>query len=406
MMCVNKLKSGNFKESGKILLKAGLVITGKDEPPLVNGGLLIEGEKIKGVGKAEEISEGADTITIDLKEQTILPGLIDAHNHLSLDTRLDNHLQRMNDPLPALAVRALETLRIDLRSGVTTSRCLGDKGFLDVEFRKAIAEGRLAGPRLVVATRGMRALHGHGYVGYPFTGTQEIRTATRENLLAGADIIKIFITGTLRGPKGLPSYLSKEEMQVAVEEAHRVGTPVSAHCIGGPGFQWAIECGVDVIEHGYFLTDQDIELLAKADRWLVLTPGVFLNDDRLKTLPRELAEGFTRQRAEVWSRMKALVKSGVKFAVGTDAHHGGLAWEMKYLVEMGASPKKAIEAGTWAAAKVCGLAENIGTLEPGKYADLVGVQGNPLVDITSLQRVQTVMLRGQIKYGPSDLMAN
>lgn len=405
-MGVNWLKSGNFKESKKILIKAGLVITGKDAPPLVKGCILIEGDKIKRVGHAEEIKEEKDTLVLDLKEQTFLPGLIDAHNHLSLDTRLDNYLQRMNDPLPALAVRALETLRIDLQSGVTTSRCLGDKGFLDVEFKKALNEGRLEGPRLVVATRGIRALHGHGYVGYPFTGPQEIRTAVRENLMAGADIIKIFITGTLRGLKGLPCYLTKEEIQVVVEEAHRLGVPVSAHCIGGPGFQWAIECGVDVIEHGYFLTDQDIELLAKADRWLVMTPGVFLNEDRLKPLPRELAEGFGQQRNEVWARMQALVKSGVKFAVGTDAHHGGLALEMKYLVDMGASPKQAIEAGTYAAARVCGLADSIGTLESGKFADLVGVEGNPLADITSLQRVQTVILRGQIKYGPTDFIAN
>ncbi|MGQ9693308.1 MAG: amidohydrolase family protein [Thermodesulfobacteriota bacterium] len=405
-MGVPVLSSHKLKGKRKILIKAGLLITRADSNPLPKGRVLIEGERISAVGQEEEIKEEADTLVLNLEEQTVLPGLIDAHNHLSLDTRLDNYLQRMNDPLPALAIRALETLKIDLSSGVTTSRCLGDKGFLDGEFKKAINEGRLEGPRLVVATRGMRAWHGHGYVGYPFTGPQEIRMAARENLLAGADIIKIFITGTLRGLKGLPSYFSREEIQVAVEEAHRVGVPVSAHCIGGPGFQWAIECGVDVIEHGYFLTDQDIELLAKADRWLVMTPSVFLNDDRLKTLPSELAEGFSRQRAEVRTRMEALVKSGVKFAVGTDAHHGGLALEMKYLVDMGASPKQAIEAGTYAAAQVCGLAEKISTLEPGKYADLVGVQGNPLEDITSLQRVQTVILNGQIKYGASDLMVN
>lgn len=405
-MGVPELSSHKLKGKRKILIKAGLLITRADSNPLPKGRVLIEGERISAVGQEEEIKEEADTLVLNLEEQTVLPGLIDAHNHLSLDTRLDNYLQRMNDPLPALAIRALETLKIDLSSGVTTSRCLGDKGFLDGEFKKAINEGRLEGPRLVVATRGMRAWHGHGYVGYPFTGPQEIRMAARENLLAGADIIKIFITGTLRGLKGLPSYFSREEIQVAVEEAHRVGVPVSAHCIGGPGFQWAIECGVDVVEHGYFLTDQDIELLAKADRWLVMTPSVFLNDGRLKTLPSELAEGFSRQRAEVRARMEALVKSGVKFAVGTDAHHGGLALEMKYLVDMGASPKQAIEAGTYAAAQVCGLAEKISTLEPGKYADLVGVQGNPLEDITSLQRVQTVILNGQIKYGASDLMVN
>ncbi len=399
-------KRDYLKKGQRVLIKAGLVITGKDQPPLINGHLLIEGEKIIAVGKEQEIKAEADSIVLNLKDQTVLPGLIDAHNHLSLDTRLDNYLQRMNDPLPALVVRACETIKIDLQAGVTTSRCLGDKGFLDLELKKAIAEGRLEGPRLLVATRGMRALHGHGYVGYPFTGPQEIRTATRENLLAGADIIKIFITGTLRGPRGLPSYLSGEEMRVAVEEAHRAGVPVSAHCIGGPGLRWAIEYGVDVIEHGYFLTEEDIEILVKADRWLVMTPSVFLNDERLKTLPSDLAANFRQQREEVRQRMKALIKNGVKFAVGTDGLHGGLALEMKYLVDLGASAQQAIWAATGAAAEVCGLGESIGTLAPGKEADLVAVLGNPLEDINSLQKVQMVMQKGQIKHRSANFSTN
>lgn len=387
----------NKEEKRRILVKAGLVITGTESPPLPKGRIIIEGEKIIAVGQEGEIKEEADTLVLNLNEQTVLPGLIDTHNHLSLDTRLENYLHRMADSLPALTIRALETIKIDLYAGVTTSRCVGDKGFLDVEIKKAIAEGRLEGPYLIVATRGIRALHGHGFVGYPFTGPQEMKAAIRENLLAGADIIKIFITGTLRSPKGLPSYLSKEEIQTAVEEAHRAGVPVSAHCIGGPGFKWAIEMGVDVIEHGYFLTDQEIELLGKADKWLVMTPSVFLNDDRLKTLPAELAEGFVRQREEVLQRMRAVVKSGIKIAVGTDGYHGGLAQEIKYLVDLGMSPREAIGAGTSSAAKVCGLADSIGTLAVGKAADLIGVSGNPLKDIEALQKVQTIILKGEVK---------
>ena len=374
------------------------MIDGTGGPPVDKGAILIEGQRIIGVGKEEDLREKADIHVLDCSDQTLLPGLIDCHNHLSLDPRLENYLHRMADPIPALTLRACETMKIDLRSGVTTSRCMGDKGFLDVECKKAVAEGRIEGPRLLIATRGIRAFHGHGFVGYPFGGTEQIQAVVRENLSAGADLIKIYITGTLRGPKGIPSYFSKEEIQAAVDEAHRVEIPVATHCIGGIGFEWAIETGIEVIEHGYFLTDREIDLLVKSDRWLVMTPSIFFTEARIQTLPTDLIDGHLRQRDEVGQRMNAAIKAGVKFAVGTDGMHGGLAQEIQYLVDFGATPIQALMAATLHAAKVCGLEESIGTLEIGKFGDIIGVKGDPLKDIGALKRVKTVISRGEIKH--------
>jgi imidazolonepropionase-like amidohydrolase len=388
-------KEGN---TGKTFMKGGLVIDGTGSPPIDKGVILIEGQRIIGVGREGEVRGKADARVLDCRDQTLLPGLIDCHNHLSLDPRLENYLYRMADPIPALTLRACETMKIDLRSGVTTSRCMGDKGFLDVECKKAVAEERIEGPRLLIATRGIRAFHGHGFVGYPFGGIDQIQAAVRENLSAGADLIKIFITGTLRGPKGIPSYFSKEEIQTAVDEAHRVGIPVATHCIGGIGFEWALETGIDVIEHGYFLTDREIDLFIKSNRWLVMTPSIFFTDSRIQTLPTYLMDGHLRQREEVAQRMRAAIKAGVKFAVGTDGMHGGLAQEIQYLVDFGATPNQALMAATCHAAKVCGLEESIGTLEPGKFGDIIGVKGNPLEDIGALKRVKTVVSRGEIKH--------
>lgn len=390
------------KKMKRTLIKGRLVIDGTGNPPIEGGVVWVEGERILKVGKEEEFkAEEANVQVINCRDQTLLPGLIDCHNHLSLDPTLENYLYRMNDSIPELTLRATTTMAVDLRSGVTTSRCLGDKGFLDVECKKAVNSDLVVGPRLLVATRGVRALHGHGFVGYPFGGVEQIRTAVRENISAGADLIKIYITGTLHGPKGIPSYFSKEEIQAAVDEAHRLGVPVATHCIGGIGLEWALETGIDTIEHGYFLTDKEIDLLARSHSWLIMTPSIFFTDARIRTLPAHLVEGHLQQRDDVAQRMRAAIKAGVKFAVGTDGMHGGLAQEIKYLVDFGATPIQALKAATCHAATVCGLKESIGTLEAGKYADIIGVKGNPLEDIGALKRVKTVVLMGEIKHQAS-----
>jgi imidazolonepropionase-like amidohydrolase len=360
------------------------------------GAVLIQAGRIVATGQeAAQRGLSADE-RIDCPGQTLLPGLIDCHNHLSLDPSLENYLLRMNDSIPELTIRAINTMAVDLNAGVTTSRCMGDKGFLDIDCKKAAAAGTIAGPRLLVATRGIRAPHGHGYVGYPFSGIEAIRQAVRENLSAGADLIKIYITGTVKNPRGLPHYFSREEVQTLVDDAHRAGIPVATHCIGGPGLGMALEAGIDVIEHGYFAADEEIEKIGRLDRWLVLTPSIFFTEARIKTLPPQLIQPHIDQRAEVGQRMSAAIKSGIKFAVGTDGMHGGLAQEIKYLTDFGASATAAIQAATIKAAMVCGMEKEIGSLEAGKVADLIGVDGNPYDDICALTRVATVIQSGKI----------
>jgi imidazolonepropionase-like amidohydrolase len=378
------------------LIKAARLVDGAGGAAVEPAALLMAGGVIEAVG-AEATARAAEASEVwDLGEQTLLPGLIDCHNHLSLDPTLENYLHRMNDPLPELTIRAVNSMKVDLMAGVTTSRCLGDKGFLDIACRRMQAAGTILGPRLLVATRGIRAPHGHGFVGYPFGGVEPIRSAVRENLLAGADLIKIYTTGTLRGPRQIGNYFSREEVQVAVDEAHRAGVPVATHCIGGPGLKLALETGIDVIEHGYFVTDEEIESLLKYDRWLVMTPSIFFTDARIRTLPPDLVDGHLRQRGEVRARLAAAIRAGVKYGIGTDAMHGGLAREIGYVVEMGATPAAAIRAATADAARICGLEDRVGTIEKGKWADCIGVTGNPLENPDALERVRTVILEGRL----------
>lgn len=364
----------------------------KDAP----ASLLVSGGRILGLGRDAEAAAGPEVAVLECPGQTLMPGLIDCHNHLSLDPTLPDYLLRMNDPLPELTLRAVPLMKQDLLSGVTTSRCLGDKGFLDIHCRKAQAEGRLTGPRLQVATRGIRAPHGHGFVGYPFSGPEAIRTAVRENLAAGADLIKIYLTGTLRGPKGLPGTFAEDEVRVLVDEAHRGGVPVATHCVGGPGLDLALACGIDVIEHGYFMTTAQMEALTASPAWLVLTPSIFFTDARLETLHGGLQAPHLAQRGEVRAVMERVVASGIRWAIGTDGMHGQLAVEAAHVAGFGASPAAAVAGVTTQAAKLCGLEHDLGRLAPRKLADIIGVDGDPLQDISALQRVRTVIQNGRV----------
>lgn len=378
------------------LVKGSMIIDIPGKPPIEGGAVLLEGDKISAVGKKADFTVDADTEVIDCTGQVLMPGLIDCHNHLSLDTRLENYLLRMKDSIPELTLRAVETMMIDLKAGVTTSRCLGDKEFLDISCKKAVEDGRLKGPRLIVASRGIRASHGHGYVGYPFNGPESIREAVRENLLAGAELIKIYITGTLKGPGEIVSYLSKSEISLAVEEANRVCVKTATHCIGGQGMDWAVEVGIDSIEHAYFISDRQIDLLGRSDSRLVLTPSLFFVEERLERLQPELADMFRRERDMVGECMAAVIKAGLNYGVGTDGMHGGLVKEMAILVDLGASNRGVLKAATVYGSQVCGLEDKIGTLEPGKSADIIGVKGNPLEDIRSLENIETVILKGRL----------
>ncbi len=380
----------------QILVRGGLLIDGTGAPPVERGAVLVDGARILAVGKEEEIAPRFEGEVVDCEDQVLIPGLIDCHNHLSMDPTLDDYLHRMDDSEAALTLRACTNMAADLHAGVTTARCLGDRNFLDIECRRAVESGRMEGPRLLVAAKGIRASHGHGFVGYPFDGLDAIRCAVRGNLRGGADLIKFYVTGTLKGARGIPSYFSEQEIGLVVEEAHRVGVRTAVHCIGGIGLEWCLEAGVDSIEHGYFATDRQIGLLAASDSWLVLTPSPFLTEARIRTLPPDLIADHLHQRDEAAERMAAALKGGVRIAVGTDGMHAGLAQEIEYLVQLGASEEDALAAATRNAAEVCGLTEHVGTLESGKFADIVGIHGNPLEEIEALNRVKTVIAGGRV----------
>jgi imidazolonepropionase-like amidohydrolase len=269
----------------QLIVRGRMLIDGTERPPIERGAVLIEGDRIVAVGKEEDIGSTSTIKELVLSDQVLLPGLIDCHNHLSAELTDEDWLSKVNASDADQTLNAITNMTTDLRAGVTTLRCLGDKNFIDVACKTAVNSGRIAGPRLLVATRSIRSTHGHGILASPFDGPEQVRRAVRENIKAGADVIKILTTATVRGSGEIHSDYSKEEIFVSVEEAHRAGIRVTAHCIGGIALQWCLEAGLESIEHGYFLNDREIEVLAKSGRWLVLTPSPFFMEERLRVLP-------------------------------------------------------------------------------------------------------------------------
>jgi len=382
-------------------MKETLVITadflwdGIQDLPNTNRAIVIERSIIKEIIPFKELPKDASREVIELHGATLMPGLIDSHTHLSMDPTLDNYLDHMSDEVAELTSRAVAMMQKDLFAGITTCRCLGDKEFLDIACRKDVEEKRLSGPRLLVAGKGIRAPGGHGFVGYPFDGPAEIKGAVRENISRGVDLIKFYITGTLKGKGQIPSYLTKEEIRLLIEEAHVSGLKTASHCVGGEGLDWALDSGLDSLEHAYHISDAQIDKLTKSSTWPVLTPSPLVLEERIDHLPSALIPGHKEERDEIMSRMMALISSGLPYAVGSDGMHGELAEEIGYLVDMGASNINALQAATIHGARVAGIEKQTGSLEAGKKADIIAVSGNPLKNIKALNKIMAVLKEGE-----------
>lgn len=384
--------------SGKTIYVGRYVWNGESDHALPGGAVLVEDGRIQAVGAAREILTADDARVVHWPHATLLPGLIDSHTHLSMDGSMKDYLDHMSDPVSVLTLRATAMMKRDLASGVTTCRCLGDREFLDIACREAVASGDVDGPRLLVATRGIRAPEGHGFVGYPFKGEEAICHAIRENILRGADLIKIYITGTLRGNGNLPAFLSREEIQCAIEESHALGRPVASHCVGGAGLDWALELGLDTLEHAYHITPAQVERLARSRTALVLTPGAVLSGDRVHRLPARLIDGHLAEKDRMFRAMALTVSAGIPFAVGTDGMHGDLWEDILFLSALGARNVDALKAATLYGARVCGVERETGTLQPGKAADILAVEGNPLEELSHLRNVIAVIKDGKTVY--------
>ena len=382
-----------------MILKADRVLVGEDLNLKEHMAVIVRDGKIEEILPQAECPavEGAEVI--DLKDTTLMPGMIECHNHLSIDATIPEHLELLAWSTECeLTLIALDGFRKDLMSGVTTARCMGDRFYIDVTLKKLIEQGKVAGPKLLAAGIGMKGSHGAGYIGSPHCGPEEIRKTARENLKKGVDLLKLFITPGVPDPESefVPSFLSLEEIAMAVNEAARKNLPVAAHCIGGQGLKDCIDGGVQVIEHMYMCTPQDAEWLANSKCIVDFTSGIFLDPTREETLSANNAYRVRKNRPRVRERLKLLMSTGVPYVLGTDAYHGYLYREVGYAVELGSDIVTALKGVTSNAAKVCGLGDQIGSLKKGYTADIIAVEGNPLTDVACLAKVPFVMQNGNI----------
>src|SRR5580704_11128575 len=397
----------------QIAVRAGHLIDGKSEKPVENALTLIEGEKIVSVTPGGSAPAGVEVI--DLSKATVLPGFVDAHTHVLLQgdiTAEDYDEQLLKESIPYRAVLGARNAQIGLSHGFTVMRDLETEGamYADVDVKKAIASGEVPGPRLQVATRAMTPTGMYPLLDYSWelkmpTGVQYVdgvdgaRKAVREQVMYGADWIKYYSDERVRfdadGRLHSRVIFTDEEAKAIVDESHRLGKKVAAHAIGSDGIAAALRAGVDTIEHGDGLTDELMDEIARKGVYWVptITVGAYVAPGR--------GGNWTRMvDLEKVAFQKAL-KKNVKIAFGTDA--GGFDWkevnqakEFEYYVNYGMTPMQALRSGTVVAAELLGWSDKVGTVEAGKWADLVATIGDPLKDITEVERVKFVMKAGVV----------
>lgn len=412
----NSLAADPAPGAGKLLaVRAGHLFDSDNARMLSNQVALIQGNRIREVGPAAQVKIPAGTQVIDLSHATVIPGLIDAHEHIFL-TGEDNgryEEQILKESWQYRTIEAIVNARKDLMAGFTTMRDCETEGamYSDVDVKKAINRGLILGPRLMVATRAMSVTGSYALLGYSpevpvphgvqiVDGPWAARKAVREQIEYGADFIKVYGTGRFHfTPDGKmvsnPTF-TLEELKAIVDEAHRQGKMVACHAYGDPGLKNCLDAGVDSIEHGLDLTDADIAEMLKKGIYLVPT---LLPYELIRAEDMKLSGGKTSRAAIHEVSFKKALAAGVKIAFGTDAGpfpHGTQAREFEYMVRYGMTPTQALEAATRTASELMRWQDRVGSLDPGKYADLDAVAGDPLTDITELERVKFVMKGGEV----------
>jgi len=398
------------------VIRAAHLIDGKSDVVQNDVAVLVEGDRIVAVGRQADVASRipAGAQVIDLGGATILPGLIDNHTHILLQgdiTAADYDDQLLKESIPYRAIRATAAARNALMNGFTAIRDLETEGamYADVDLKTAIARGVVPGPRMFVATRAMAPTGMYPLLGYSWElkmpegvqivdGPEDIRKAVREEARFGADWIKFYADRRYYiGTDGrLRSWVNftDEELKMLVSEAHRLGKKVAAHAIGWDGIDAALRAGVNTIEHGDGLTDDLLDrMVAQKVYWCpTIFVGVYVAAGRGGIWPKMVdMERIAFGRA---------LKKGALISYGTDA--GGYAWtenqgqEFAYMVRYGMSPMAAIKSATSVAAKLLDQADNFGTIEAGKLADIVAVKGDPIADISELTRVSFVMKGGVV----------
>jgi imidazolonepropionase-like amidohydrolase len=396
-----------------VVVHAGQVLDVKTGKLLADQVVVIEDGKIVSAGAAAQATIPGDAVRIELPKATLLPGLIDAHTHLTMEPRFG--YDRLALSVPREALIGAKNARLTLLAGFTTVRNVGARDFSDVALRDAIAAGDVPGPRLLVSGPPLSITGGHCDnnmlpVEYHATsdgvadGIAAVQHKVRENIKYGADLIKVCATGGVLslGDNPQHSQYTLEEMKAIVADAHRLGRKVAAHAHGAEGIRWAAEAGVDSIEHGSYLDDAGIAAMKEHGTYLV--PTLYLGDwmidnAGLTHLPPPLLAKAQEVIPAARKNIAHAFSSGVKVAFGTDAAvypHGLNAHEFAVMVRLGLTPLQAIQAATVNAADLLGWSGRVGTLAPGAWADMVAVDGDPVKDVTTLERVKFVMKGGDV----------
>ena len=392
-------------QQATILLKTGRLLDVRKGAYLENASILIEGDRIKAVGS---VTAPANAQVIDLSRSTVLPGLIDCHTHLMMRESGGPNGYLLSLATKSQAFRALEgaaDARITLNAGFTSVRDVENEGSLyaDVALRDAINQGLVEGPRMQVATRAIAAVGQYNPFGvspdltdFPtgaqmISGPEEARRAVREQLGHGADLIKVYADW-------INPTLTIDEMRVIVEETHKQRRKVAAHATTPEGIKNAIAAGVDSIEHGHGADRQAIEMMRDKGVFLVATVGVVQN--QFERASAEQRQRMAKFIDSVQQEIRLALELHVKMASGFDASgasvHGKNADELVALVKLGAPPIDAIRAATVNAADLMDWQNDVGAIEPGKYADLIAVDSDPLSDIAVLKQVKFVMKGGKV----------
>ncbi|MGH9545521.1 MAG: amidohydrolase family protein [Terriglobales bacterium] len=402
------------RASSRVVVRAGKLLDVRGGKTLTDQAIVIEEGKIVSVGPFTQASRTPGDHWIDLSKATVLPGLTDAHTHLTGDPQ-DIGYPSLGISIPRATLIGARNARITLEAGFTTVRNVGAEGYSDVALRDAINAGDIPGPHMLVSGPPLGITGGHCDenllpIEYHVTaegvadGVEAVQHKVRETIKYGADLIKICATGGVlsHGDNPQASQYTLEEMKAIVADAHRLGRKVAAHAHGAQGILWASEAGVDSIEHGSYIDDAGIAEMKKNGTYLV--PTLYLADwflenaERLHVPPEMIAKGREVMPAARKNIAHAFA-SGVKVAFGTDAAvypHGLNAHEFAVMVKLGLSPLQAIQSATINAADLLGWSDRMGAVEAGKWADLIAVDGDPLHDVTILEQVKFVMKGGEV----------
>ncbi len=389
------------------LIRDVQLIDGTGAAPVPGQSVVIEGSKLSWIGPTESAPAFTPERVIDGRGRTLLPGLINAHVHLCNDGAPDLFAQVMADSIPLATLRAARNARLTLESGVTTVRDCGAADNIVIELGRAIADGFIEGPRVRAAGRVITMTGGHGhFMGREADGPDAIRQATRAEIKEGADFIKVMATGGVLTPGVDPANtaLQLDELRVVADAAHNSGRRVTTHAIGNAGIKNALHAGIDSIEHGFYLDDEALELAVSQGTFLVPTLvaiACILDHGVDAGVPAWVVAKAAEHAEANRASFKAAVDSGMKIAAGTDAgtpfnRHYDMAREMAMMVRFGLTPMQAITAATRNSAENLDVLHSVGTIEVGKLADLLLVDGDPSVDIEAMSRVVLVTKDGTV----------